>query len=349
MKYEIDFMPVGNSNGDAICTRHGTDLFGYEINIIDGGYTEVGQKILDHLDSVYKKTDVQNLILTHADDDHARGLLTVLENCKVNALRMNRPWNFAAEALPSFHGNYSLKGLINAMRDLHPMLVELEDMALSKGIKISDTFAGNTFGPITVLSPTKELYVQLIPDMDKTPDNYKDQSIFGGIVEQAGKALSNVAENWGMETLEANPPPTSSSNESSIVQMFTCGNYRALFTADAGPIALGTAHHSAKQLQIPTQPNLLQVPHQGSRRNVTPAVLDAWLGARLGTSFQRGHAYCTVGKNKTDHPRKKVANAFARRGYPVTVGRESVVCFSEDLRHGWSKMAPLPFFDFVEG
>ena len=36
--YEIDFLPVGNSNGDAICVRHGNDNEGYHLHVIDGGY-----------------------------------------------------------------------------------------------------------------------------------------------------------------------------------------------------------------------------------------------------------------------------------------------------------------------
>ena len=68
-------------------------------------------------------------------------------------------------------------------------------------------------------------------------------------------------------------------------------------------------------------PDFVQIPHQGSRRNVTPGVLNAWLGQPNGGATRRGTAMVMVGAKKDEHPRNKVKNAFIRRGYPVFVGR----------------------------
>jgi len=36
-------------------------------------------------------------VLRHADDDHARGLIPVLDQCTVGTLYMNRPWLYVDE------------------------------------------------------------------------------------------------------------------------------------------------------------------------------------------------------------------------------------------------------------
>jgi len=66
--YEIDFLPVGTTkSGDAICLR-------YEINnhiythVVDGGYEENGQSVLDHLSDYYNGNKIES---------YARKLVTV--------------------------------------------------------------------------------------------------------------------------------------------------------------------------------------------------------------------------------------------------------------------------------
>lgn len=40
MKYEIDFLPVGEGSGDAIVIRCGTEDPGYYLHVVDGGRTD---------------------------------------------------------------------------------------------------------------------------------------------------------------------------------------------------------------------------------------------------------------------------------------------------------------------
>jgi hypothetical protein len=129
------------------------------------------------------------------------------------------------------------------------------------------------------------------------------------------------------------------------------GNYRALLTADVGPDGLAEARLYARGAGIPHQPDLVQVPHQGSRRNVTPLVLDAWLGPRVANnnSERCGIAFCMVGESKDDHPRRIVSNAFTRRGYPVQVGRGKGMLYSDADRPGWTRSSNYePLWDQVE-
>jgi beta-lactamase superfamily II metal-dependent hydrolase len=108
---EIDFLGVEtNKSGDAITMR-------YEVNgvrsvhVVDGGFIDTGDQVIDHLNTHYGTTKVDHVVLTHSDQDHANGLRAVLEKCEVGRLWMNRPWLYAAELLPSFPTYTSLSAL----------------------------------------------------------------------------------------------------------------------------------------------------------------------------------------------------------------------------------------------
>jgi beta-lactamase superfamily II metal-dependent hydrolase len=140
MHYEVDFLPVGDSYGDAIVVRYGDDQDGYWLHVIDGGRTDTSETIIDHIHKYYPGYYINHVVLSHADNDHACGLVSVLEHFEVKNLWMNRPWLYAQEVLEQFHGNFSLEGLITAMKEKHPYLVELEELAIKKGIQITKCF-----------------------------------------------------------------------------------------------------------------------------------------------------------------------------------------------------------------
>jgi hypothetical protein len=170
MGYEIDFLPVGNSNGDAICIRHG-EPSSFWVHVIDGAFKETGETIVRHIRNTYgPNVYIDHMVLTHADNDHTPGLISVLENIHVKFLWANRPWLYAVEALPNFHGNFTLEGLIGKMRDSHPHLVELERVAVERRVPIFEAFQGSMIGPFRVLAPSKSRYISLIPDLDIDAD-----------------------------------------------------------------------------------------------------------------------------------------------------------------------------------
>ena len=319
MNYEVDFLQVGQGNGDAICVRYGSEGFGYKIHVVDGGFTDTGDKVVKHINTYYGSPKrIENVVLSHADNDHAPGLIKVLENYEVGALWMNRPWLFAAELIDNFHGSYTVDGLKAEIRKRHPYLVDLENEAIKKNVPIYETFKGAQIGPFTVLAPSRERYLNLVPDFDKTPTNYATESLTNSLLGTIIKAVQRFLETWDIETLSENPDPTSASNESSVVQVGIFDDQAVLLTADAGPDALTEARDYADSIGFEMKLNLFQVPHHGSRRNVTPTTLDRWLGfAKTNDGTTRGVAYCSIGANKTDYPRKRVSNACLRRGYPV--------------------------------
>jgi len=352
--YEIDFLNVGEGSGDSICLRHGDNQTGYTIHVIDGGHSDTAEKIIAHLTGCYTANPtINHMVLSHADDDHARGLVGVLERFAVGTIWMNRPWRFVDEVIDNFHGNWTRDGLIKHIRDAHPYLVEIENIAAVRGITINDAFQGTQIGVFTVLAPSRARYVSLIPDLDKTPESYaEDKGGIGGLFEKAKEVVKSIAEAWDVETLTNVPPQTSASNETSLVQYAEIDGEKILLTADVGPAGLQEAAAYAYKNGWLSPPKFVQVPHHGSRRNVTPEVLDWWLGPRVeNSSTVRGSAFCSVGTNKTEHPRKKVANAFLRRGFPVYCTRPGHIRHHKDMgnRPGWSHIDPLPFHNDVEG
>lgn len=324
MGYEIDFLQVGESNGDAICVRYGDEYNGYTVHVVDGGYTDTGQIIINHLDAYYGAPNyIDHVILSHADQDHAAGLVSVLEHYHVGALWMNRPWLYAVEIISYFHGNYTVSGLEKVIRDAYPIPANLEDIAIAKNIPIYEVFAGYEIGAFTVLAPTRERYLELIPELDRTPASYSAPS--KGLLKRAFDAAKKTlqwVEDWNIEQLSENPPPVSASNETSVVQFGEIDGSKLLLTADAGPKALHEAAAVANHLGKLTSPTFVQVPHHGGRRNVTPKVLNTWLGYPVENGVERGTAYCSVGSKQSHYPRHRVKNAFIRCGYNVASTRQ---------------------------
>jgi beta-lactamase superfamily II metal-dependent hydrolase len=352
--YEVDFLPVGDGNADAICVRYGNDQTGYWLHVIDGGFTDTSDTIINHIESNYgAHYKVTHLVLTHADNDHACGLIGVLNRFEVNgAIWMNRPWRFAQHGLPAYPG-YTLDRLIKEMRQKHPHLVEIERIAASRNIPINDVFQGAVIGQFTVLAPSQRRYILSIPNFEKTPEAKRPliaaaKTFIGEAIEAAAKWMN---EDWSIETLSNDPdPPTSDSNESSVVQLGQMEGQKVLLTGDVGPVGLNEAADYAALLGMLAPPNFAQVPHHGSRRNVTPAVLDRWLGPIKAQGTITGHAFVSVGKEKSDYPRGQVQNAFERRGYPVhaTRGRVKTHFNGRKLRDGWMTSEPEPWASRVE-
>jgi beta-lactamase superfamily II metal-dependent hydrolase len=353
MGYEVDFLCVGEGSGDAICIRYGDDHLGYRVTVVDGGHASTSEKLIAHIEQNYHGagTKITHVVLSHADDDHARGLIDLLKHFKVYNLWMNRPWRFASETLPSFHQNYTLEGLIAYMREKHPYLVEMEEIAAEKGITIHDAFQGDVVGDFRILAPSRSRYISLIPDLEKTPQSYAEKKgILKVVMDAVSTAVGGVAEKWGIETLSNDPPATSASNETSIVQLGTFAEGTVLLTGDVGPEGLAEAADYAELIGQLKTPTLVQVPHHGSRRNVTPAVLDRWLGPRSESGTKRGSAICSVGSNKEDYPRKVVSNAFLRRGHPISSTRTySAIHHQRGMKdRGWQTVETLPFAEVVE-
>ena len=74
MHYEIEFLPVGDSNGDALYLRYG-DETGFWVHVVDGGFTDTAATVINHIRTHDGANGfINHMGLSHADNDHACGL-----------------------------------------------------------------------------------------------------------------------------------------------------------------------------------------------------------------------------------------------------------------------------------
>ena len=332
---EIDFIEAGEKgSGDAIAIRRRWRNFDL-IYVIDGGYVKDGQKIVDHIRNYYGQNSfINHLVLTHPDNDHASGLVTVLEEMHVECLWMNRPWMHVDQLMPMFKRYQDRVQLIARLRRDFSKVADLEELALSKGILVRDAFCGDTIGDFTVLSPYKNTYFELIVGSPNTPVPVNKHMI------QRAK--------WGEENLKGDTEGTSLKNETSIVQFAEVCGRTVLLTGDAGVRALSEAYQAANWMRKPIGSlDWFQVPHHGSRRNVSTGVLNAWLGQILPEFHAppRGKfAIISANQNDTEHPKKAVIRAMIHRGRRV-FQTGGTLCVSSDNAppRGWAQAMSLEY------
>ena len=324
--FEIDFLSVGESqSGDAIALRYersGNTI----VHVVDGGFQDDGPHVMAHLCKYYGGKGVSHVVLTHPDGDHAGGLRTVLEECAVShwgGLWMLRPWLYAAELLDHFARFNTISGLEKALREAYPSVAALEKIAQRRGIPIYEPFQGEKIGAFTVLAPSKARYLQLIVDSERTPKEAARAASMGLLkaLQLAGAKVVRYAKAaWGVEVFSTEP--TSAENEMSVVQYASLCDEKILLTGDAGRDGLGEAADFATVigLQLPGI-DRFDVPHHGSRRNVSTEVLDRWLGPRLARQLPEGqgslHALISANPDDNDHPRRAVVRGLIHRGADV--------------------------------
>ena len=340
---ELDFLQVGDGerSGDAIALRYGNPLTGHEVMIVDGGNKASGEALVRHVTGTYGTRTVQHVVNTHPDGDHSSGLTEVLENLDVKNLWMHQPWAYAAGLLGKFRDpRFTATGLETRLQEALDAAHELEKLALAKKIPIHEPFQGSgIIGPFSVLSPEKNWYLNdLVPNFVRTP---AAKQPFPRLRSYLSEAASWVAETLNIETLDESGE-TSAQNESSVVLYGNFGGHGLLLTGDSGRIGLTRFILYAQALGISLKGlNCAQVPHHGSRRNVSPSVLN---------SITCQFAIVSVAPKSTTHPRRKVTNAFKRRGARIfkTDGVTLSHAINCPQRSGLRPATEIPFYDRVE-
>jgi beta-lactamase superfamily II metal-dependent hydrolase len=350
---EMDFLAVETAkSGDAITLRSARNGVQF-IHVVDGGFTDMGETIVSHLDQYYTNQDyIDHVVLTHPDGDHARGLKYVLENKDVRRLWMNRPWLYVHELLPRFKNYSSPDRLASKLKDIYSNVADLEEIANERGIPISEAFQGTSIGYFTVLAPSRARYLDLIVESERTPEATETTTAtlmrsLSALTETIFKAAANLIKAaWGEETFSTSD--TSAENEMSLVQYTSFGGMSFLLTGDAGRETLTEAADYAPLvgLQLPGI-DRFQVPHHGSRRNVSTELLDRLLGSRLSSPAANPtfHAFISSAAADPDHPRKSVERAIHHRGGKVfaTEGASLVTGWHRPDRDGYSAASPRPY------
>lgn len=358
MKYEIDFLGITEKtcDADAISFRFFDErLERYVVGVYDGGTKIYGEALTEHLKKYYfvntSNPVIDFVICSHPDQDHSSGLSIILENFKVNALYVNIPWLYVDDIFDNVNdGRITKESLIKRMKEAYQYIAELETIANRKGIEIYESFQGSkVWHNITILSPSKEFYLKLLVESNKTP--LVSNSVCGNrLFDKALKYAKAIYESWTKELLREEVK-TSAENESSIVIYGDMQTESLLLVGDAGIRSLRDVINYAQQNCYDlSKIKVYQIPHHGGRHNVSPSILNDLIGNVVanGATINKV-AFVSVGID-SDHPRKMVTNAYIRRGVNVFVVRGQIQNHRVGLpnREGWISAVPSQFNDNVE-
>lgn len=310
--YEIDFLPVGDGqkSGDAIAMRFTRpDTGNYAHVIIDAGFGDDGEALVEHVQSRYGTNSVDLAVLSHADGDHIGGMGKVVRELDVATLCVHGLGDRGGASLPA----------ADAVDDLI-------EVAKRQGTAIFEPFTGNHAfgGAIRFLGPDENWYEDLVEE--QLVRALAGSGARGSQVLERARALaSRMMVALPVEVPFTEGEGTSPRNESCIVTMLEVEGFRAVFTADAGVRALDRAWDYLERNGLGVrEPDFIQVPHHGSRRNGSSALLNRLLGP-TGQSQERT-AFVSVVANAPKHPAGRIVNAYSRRGYKVCATAGQTIC-----------------------
>jgi beta-lactamase superfamily II metal-dependent hydrolase len=349
---EIDFLAVGENSksGDAIAMRFG-NLTGGKWNsqyvvVVDGGDSSAGEAMIGHIRGNYNSKRIDRVILTHPDGDHASGLRKVLREMVVGKVWMHRPWNHWKELYKYCQdGRITTNSFGERLRRDYDYADQIENIAQERNVPIFAPRQGNSFTVddeklITVLGPGKDFYLNMIQESDKTPRM---------LTESTAKSFSHVKvqkyETMDISTENLAPvsEPTSPENNMSLVLYLTIAGKKILLTGDAGCDGLYKAIYYAKQSNFDLKNlDLLQVPHHGSRHNLSQGILSE-LYAPIGV-------ISCARNGEPSHPSQIVVNSLIRRGIApyCTKGNSLHWRVNVPSRDGWGSVSPMDFKNIVE-
>src|SRR5260221_7819804 len=354
MGYEIDFLPVGDGSksGDAIALRYGQlgNPSQQMVIVIDGGYTDDGEALVELIKTHYKTDYVDVVVSTHPDQDHVAGLEVVLEQLRVGQLWMHQPWKqsqaLAASRSLNFQSSQMSEKTMKSLQEAS----DLELIAVQRGVPIVEPFTGMTTADncFFVIGPDESYYNELIAQLPTA--TVQETALSRVLAKAAELAQKLVPESLYIETL-TDAGDTSIQNNTSVISVLNVDDRLSIFTGDAGIPALERAMDTLEAAgYTPGMAKFVQIPHHGSRRNVGPTILNRMLGEK-GTTDTRGAAYVSAAKDAAPkHPAKKVTNAFPRRGYMphATVRQAKWHHHQAPDRPGYSPCEPLPLYSMVE-
>lgn len=360
MAYEIEFIGVGSESkkdADAISLRWKDTSGNYKIAVYDGGLQTHGEKLEKHLNQYYFEDDSEKVIdcviCSHSDLDHTSGLKNILEKFTVNALYMNRPWLYVDEIWDNVSdGRITKESLVRRLKEQYAYISDLENIATEKGIAIFEAFQGTVVeDKLEILSPSKDFYLQLLIESNKTPLTENSTGSFAKFAQTIFQYVRNLIETWTNEKLRENVS-TSAENEMSVIILGEMDEENFLLTGDAGVRALDSAITYSEEIGKPIIDTVkfIQIPHHGGRHNVSPSILNRLIGEIVeeGSSSNKT-AFVSAAKD-SGHPLQMVVNAFTRRGVKVYKTTGNIIWHHRNMptRSGWVTLKKLEFEEKVE-
>ncbi len=264
--------------------------------LLDGGKKGHAPKIKAFL-AARGATRIDHVVCTHHDGDHAGGLVELIKD---EGLQFGKAWahvpgrhvdrSEVEAALSRSVGSRKAQVVEGSLRTSDALLSAIR----GRGVALEEPFRGARIGFLTVCGPSKKFYEQLVGSF-RDADKIRAYDLS----ESRSEALARRASNDGLHP----SPPAHPENDSSVILATRYEEGTYLFTGDAGPRALERAKDSFALANC----RWMQIPHHGSRSNVT---------ADLVEHFAPETAYVSA-PGTDDHPHQAVVGAFKRAGSHV--------------------------------
>lgn len=300
----VEVILLDVKKGDSILLRNWEGREATRI-LVDGGKRENTENLEKFIED-REIDEIDHLVCSHHHHDHSSGLVKVVEE---ELFDIRKAWMH----LPESHSDTSrIRKAVSSWNDSHEPLGEdkhkfsrrieaslddarnLRDALEARGIPIEEPFEGKAVGFLECLGPSESYYqskIQTYESEDGIDANRKNFQRELVDVKQA--SLSTRAHNtdeWPDE------PSTSDLNNTSTIFEVKPSEASMLLTADVGVEALERANHPLSDLDF------VQIPHHGSRHNITPEWIDR---------FDADSAHVSA-PNDESHPAQCVVRRFQR-------------------------------------
>ena len=301
---EIDLLSLGNADCILATQWHGCQAVRV---LIDGGRKsdyDVIRTFLRALNITY----IDHLVSTHPHDDHIAGLVELVED---RTLMFGHAWVH----MPRFHVDMGAvdraltkTAALREARRIRESLRMSSDLLVALGrrsIVVDEPFAGGRIGFFTICGPSIAFYEELLSFFANAEaiDDVERRTVEQETADIKLNRLTLMSALCKMSESLSDNPRTSPENESSVILGTTYNYHKYILTADAGSRGLT---HAIATYDL-SNCNWMQLPHHGSRRNLTPSLINY---------FRPTYAYVSAcGDSK--HPRRAVVNALKNVGSQV--------------------------------
>lgn len=302
MDFVIDLIYVGDGDGIVIWGRNPNEQD--FVFFLDGGNQEFGTKIVQHYKKwikphLYEKRTIA-FINSHPHADHINGLIEIVKELgeELDWGIYNDPVKFISEELRK---NIKQSALKNEDADIDHLyksfqkVQELNDLCEQYNIKKFEALTdGFKYNEMKIVSPSREFYtskVQTFTNIDflKRVDYTNSTSEVDETLESLKPcAIVDEKNDASPENLSA-----------TVIELIDSNNNRYLLTSDAGVESFDDMEKNGFSTE---NLSIVQLPHHGSRRNISTN----WIGKFAPKMF----IISAQGNNK--HPRKAVLSCIKK-------------------------------------
>jgi beta-lactamase superfamily II metal-dependent hydrolase len=308
---EVDMLSLGNA--DSLLVTNWANGVPSRV-LIDGGKKGDAEQVLAFLKARGVKY-VDHVLCSHPHDDHAGGLPDIIasKDFAFGQAWMHLPWNHVdipALSAAIARGETSAKRVVKIIRGSMQSSKAIVAAVQRRGKPLQEPFQGQAIGFMTVCGPSMTYYQELLKEftdfqklvaMEEALAEDDQQNLLEDVLGRT--AFGNELLEKTAAEGELGAAPTQPENNSSSILGAVFGNRKLLLTADAGVPALERASEAYDLSGL----EWMQIPHHGSRRNVSKELI---------TYFSPKTA-CVSADGTRKHPRRAVVNAFKAVGTSV--------------------------------